>query len=70
MDTIFVKAAQVGRPVWDRDARHPNGEVWIDSDTPIEVGKTPVILSALAANRIIEVPAPRPAPVAQTPKRK
>lgn len=66
-DTIFVKSGLPGDKValWEVDARHPGGEVFIsgtDDDKanppvvvkPVEVFKTPLVMKYLGEGRLVE----------------
>jgi len=77
-ELITVSAArQDGRvALWERHPDHPGGEVFVAADSGrVRVARTPAVLAALAAGRLVAVapavpvvaPEPEPAPVADRP---
>jgi hypothetical protein len=49
--TIWVKARpEMGdrNALWERDAAHPGGEVFVAGDEPVEVAQTPEVMARLA----------------------
>jgi len=48
-----------GRPFWERDKRHPGGEVWVaghedQASEPVEVAYTEAVKRALREGRLAE----------------
>lgn len=52
--------------LWERDAAHPNGEVWIAGPDPVEVGDTVAVQQALTDGKLEKVSATE---AKQEPKR-
>ena len=72
--TIYVKStlkprADSGYPtaLWERDAAHPNGEVFIAGDKPVQVGVTAEVSRLLRDGVLVKADAPAaPKPQSQT----
>jgi hypothetical protein len=74
-DTITIgpgeklEAGQVA--IWERDARHPDGEIYLaDGDEPIEAYRTGAVQARIADGRLVETearPKARPADTAPAP---
>lgn len=41
--------------LWERDARHPDGEIYIADDQPHQVGDTPSVRKALSTGALVEI---------------
>ncbi len=56
-ERITVKSGRTdGRvALWERHPDHPNGEVFVATDTPIEVARTLDVEAALRAGDLVEV---------------
>jgi hypothetical protein len=67
-ETIWVQATRGERvALWERDPRHPGGEVWVAGEAPQEVYPTPTVHRLLreGALTLVEAPqAPQDAPPA------
>ena len=58
-----------GRVVlWERDEAHPNGEIFIGSDKPVQVGETAAVAERVRTGALkkVEVPVVAATPVADT----
>ena len=63
MEYIWVQASgnfsDGGRVVlWERDEAHPNGEIFIGSDKPVQVGETAAVAERLRTGALKKVEAP------------
>ncbi len=59
MDTIWVKAAQSDRVgIWERDDRHPGGEVFVAGDAIVEVARTSLVEDKLRIHDLVQVEPP------------
>lgn len=75
--TVVAGLADGRVALWERDPAHPGGEVFIagNGGPAVRVARTPAVLAALAAGRLVAVapavpvvaPEPEPAPVADRP---
>lgn len=58
-DCILVKSGRTDNKVvlWEKDERHPGGEVWVDGTmaNPVEVYPTDVVRGRLADGQLVEV---------------
>ena len=62
-DYFWVKAAKLtdegGRIVlWERDEAHPEGEVFIGDNKPVQVGNTSAVAERLRTGELVKVDAP------------
>ena len=56
MALIKVKAAKPGEvALWELHKDHPGGEVYVASDTPVEVAETPEVMRRLGAGILIKL---------------
>jgi hypothetical protein len=44
--------------LWERDEAHPNGEIFIGSDKPVQVGETAAVAERLRTGALKKVEAP------------
>jgi hypothetical protein len=64
-ETIWVQATRGERvALWERDPRHPGGEVWVAGEAPQEVYPTPTVHRLLREGALTLVEAPQDAPPA------
>jgi len=64
--TIWVRSTEKPKEdggntniLWEKDARHPKGEVLIAGRKPVEVGVTPAVSQLLRDGKIIKVNPPK-----------
>lgn len=59
---LFVKSGREDNRValWERDPRHPDGEVFITGDQPVKVARTSAVAARLNSGSLVEVSVPKP----------